>query len=165
MQASRLSSLWPPHAGLPDEPYKRPVPLGSGNRDKTSPALRDKRIVIVEDEGITQLQLRKICQLAGMTIAGVATDGAQGVQRALEARPDLILMDVKMPLMDGFTAAELILKEMSVCIVMLTAYDLVDYKERAVELGTCGYIVKPVSATTLIPQLEAAYSSFRRLPQ
>ena len=87
--------------------------------------------MIVEDEGLTLMQLRKICLLSGMQVAGIAVDGEQGVQKVLETRPDIVLLDIKMPVLDGFSALERILKELSVCVVMLTAYDLEDHKERA----------------------------------
>lgn len=125
-----------------------------------SAVLRGKRIVIVEDEGLTQLQLRKICLLAGMEVVGTAMDGVQGIQEVLQTRPDLVLMDIKMPVLDGLAAAARILSQYPVCVVLLTAYDLEDYKEQARVLGACGYIFKPVNSNNLIPQLEAAYTQF-----
>jgi len=124
--------------------------------------LRDKRVVIVEDEAITQLQLRKICLAAGMQVVGLAADGEQGVHKVLETAPDLVLLDINLPLLDGLSAAERILKEISPCVVMLTAYDGEEYRRRAQELGTCGYIVKPVTSSTLLPKLQAAYQRFQR---
>lgn len=127
-----------------------------------SALLRDKRVVIVEDEGLTQIHLRKICLLAGMQVVGAAVDGEQGVQQVLQKHPDIVLMDIKIPLLNGLEAAERILKEFSVCVVMLTAYDIEDYKAQAQALGTGGYVFKPVNASSLIPQLEAAYAEYQR---
>lgn len=141
-------------------PAREPTTLSLNHLRDGSDVLRGKHVVIVEDEGLTQLQLRKICLLAGMEVVGTAMDGAQGIQEVLQTRPDIVLMDIKMPILDGLKAAARILEEFSVCVVMLTAYDMEDYKAEAEELGTCGYIFKPVNATLLIPQLEAAYSQF-----
>jgi len=151
---------------------KAPI-LASSNQNSENPnlpdiflkesgvsVLRDKRIVIVEDEGITQLQLKKICQLAGMLVVGTARDGEVGVQMVLETLPDIVLVDIKMPGMSGLEAADIILRQHAACVIMLTAYDLEDYKTRATVLGTCGYILKPVTAGSLIPQLEAAYRQY-----
>ena len=116
----------------------------------------------MEDEGVTQMQLRKICKLAGMEVVGSASNGEQGIICAFETRPDIILMDIKMPVLDGLSAAELILKELSVCIVMLTAFDAEEFANRAANLGTCGYILKPVTSSSLIPQLEVLYDGYTK---
>jgi YesN/AraC family two-component response regulator len=130
-----------------------------------SEALRGKQLVIVEDEAITQIQLRKICQRAGMTVAAVAADGRSGLKAILEHRPDIVLMDIKMPVMDGFDAAEMTLKEFAACIVLLTAYDIEEYQQRAREIGVSGYILKPVTSQNLVPQIEAAFREFTRKAQ
>lgn len=148
------------YAADPDKPLMNQAMPGAAGSQTGSSLLKGKRVMIIEDEGLTLMHLRKICALAGMQVVGMAGDGEQGVQKALEAQPDIVLMDINMPLLDGFGATERILKERSVCVVMLTAYDMEDYQERARTLGVSGYILKPITALTLIPQLEAAYQQF-----
>jgi hypothetical protein len=83
------SSIVPPtHASPPDDPARKSGAFGSGRPVTTSPVLRDKRIVIVEDEGLTLLQLRKICSLAGMKVVGIASDGQEGVVKVLRSWTD-----------------------------------------------------------------------------
>ncbi len=130
-----------------------------------SSILAGKRVAICEDEGITQLQLRRIMTRAGLSVVGVAGDGRAAVELALRERPDLILMDINMPLMDGLQAAKEILSEFQACVVLLTAYGVEEYKIRAGEIGACGFIVKPVTAQSLIPQLREAYARYHSLAE
>ncbi len=125
-----------------------------------APELVGKRAVIVEDEGMTQLQLRRLLRSQGLEVVGAAADGKEAVEVVLATRPDLVLMDIKMPVMDGLEASELILAEYRVCIVMLTAFSEEEYREKAETIGTCGYIVKPFTSESLMPQLRAAYRKF-----
>jgi len=119
-----------------------------------------RTVVIVEDEGITQLQLKRLLSSAGMRPVGVAGDGASGVATVLRERPDIVLMDVKMPGdIDGLEAARRILAVFSTCIVIVTAYD--HYKQEAFALGACGYVTKPVDGASLQPALAAAYKKFK----
>lgn len=123
-------------------------------------SLAGKRIVICEDEGITQLQLKRILTRAGLIVAAVAGNGKDGVEAVLREKPDLVLMDIKMPVMDGLEAAKRIMAERPVCIVMLTAYVTEEYQVQAADLGACGYVIKPITGQTLIPQIQEAYSRF-----
>lgn len=126
--------------------------------DTDTSLLAGKRVVIVEDEGITQMQLRKILKQRGMLVVGAAMSGPEGVEIVQQAEPDLVLMDIRMPgEYDGLEAARRILAEKSVCVVMLTAFSDAGYQEQARQIGTCGYIVKPIDRDTLLPQLESAY--------
>jgi two-component system, response regulator PdtaR len=117
-------------------------------------------VVICEDEGITQMQLQRILTQAGLIIIATAGDGQAGVEAVLREQPDLVLMDIKMPVMDGLEAAEQILAVYRVCIVMLTAYAIQEYQQQAAEIGSSGYVVKPITAQTLLPQLRQAYAQF-----
>ncbi len=117
-------------------------------------------MVIVEDEAITLLQLRRALTQAGLKVVGVAGNGQEGVAAVLRERPDLVVMDIKMPVMDGIEAARRILETYRVCIVMLTAFSTAEYQEQAREVGSSGYILKPITSATLLPQLEAAYQKF-----
>lgn len=117
--------------------------------------------MIVEDEEITQLQLRRVLTKMGLIVAGTANSGDGGMDVVLRERPDLVLMDIHMPGgIDGLEAARRILAEYHVCIVMITAYAVEEYRARAREIGTCGYLLKPVVSDTLLSQLEQAYTHF-----
>jgi two-component system, response regulator PdtaR len=123
-------------------------------------SLAGKRVVICEDEGITQMQLKRILTQAGLVVVATAGDGQSGVDAVLRERPDLVLMDIKMPVMDGLEAAEQILATYRVCIIMLTAYATEEYQQRATEIGSCGYVIKPITAQTLLPEMQQAYTRF-----
>lgn len=117
--------------------------------------LTGKRVLTVEDEGITQLQLGKIMRTAGMGQVGMATSGPQGVALALQERPEIILMDINMPGdYNGLEAARRILAEYPACILMLTAYT--DYVDQAAAIGACGYIIKPIDRLTLLQRIRQA---------
>lgn len=118
-------------------------------------------MVVVEDEGITLLQLRRMLAQAGMQVVGAAGNGQEAVEVALRERPDLVVMDIKMPVMDGLEAARRILETYSVCIVMLTAFSTEEYQQQARDIGTYGYVLKPITSTTLLPQLDAALQKFQ----
>ena len=121
--------------------------------------LTGKRVLTVEDEGITQMQLGKILKSAGMQQVGMATSGPQGVALALKERPDIILMDINMPgAYNGLEAARLILAEYPTCILMLTAYT--DYADEATAIGACGYLLKPVDRLTLLHGIRKALAEF-----
>jgi len=120
-------------------------------------SLQGKRVIICEDEGISQMQLKRALSISGMDVVGTARNGRDGVELALKERPSLILMDIRMPVMDGLEASRLILKHYQPCIVMLTAFSDSEYRQEAFEIGTAGYVVKPVTGETLLPQLEAAW--------
>jgi YesN/AraC family two-component response regulator len=116
--------------------------------------------VIAEDEGMTQLQLRRILRSEGMEVVGLAANGREALEIVLKKRPDVVLMDIRMPVMDGLEAARRILEYYPVCIVLLTAFSDEEYQQEAQKIGACGYILKPVTAEILIPQLAAALQKF-----
>src|SRR5690349_12229593 len=99
--------------------------------------LQGRRVVIVEDEGITQLQLQKMLRNTGAAIVGTAANGRAGVEVVLRERPDIVLMDIQMPLMNGLDAAEEILSHLCVCILMLSAYSDAECQHRARNIGAC----------------------------
>lgn len=141
--------------GQPGEQIDRAVSLSSLS------SLSGKRVVIVEDEGVTQMQLRRILKQVGATVVASATTGETGVEAVLRELPDLVLMDIRMPgAFDGLEAARRILSEYYVCLVMLTAFSDEHYRQKAAELNAAGYVIKPITSETLIPQLEAALRSF-----
>ncbi len=126
-----------------------------------SSILAGKRVVVVEDEGVTQMQLRRLLKNAGLSVVASAANGPDGVEAVLSERPDLVLMDIRMPgPFDGLEAARRILAEYCVCIVMLTAFSQDEYRKRAADLNVCGYILKPVTTESLLPQIETALRDF-----
>ena len=149
-----------PSSRSPSHPQGSPSEPSPLHNVATAHSLAGKRVVVCEDEGITQMQLRRLLTRAGMVVAAVAGDGEAAVEAVLREQPDLVLMDIRMPVMDGLEAAKQIMAASRVCIVMLTAYVIEEYRSRAEEIGACGYVVKPVTSVTLIPQLQQAYSRF-----
>ena len=114
------------------------------------------RILIAEDETIIRLDLRDLLERAGHEVVGEAQDGEQAVALARELDPDLAIMDVKMPRLDGIEAARRIMDERPLPIVLLTAYDQQEIISRAVEAGVFGYLVKPFREQDLVPAIETA---------
>ena len=117
-----------------------------------------RRVLVAEDEGLIRLDIVETLTQAGFEVVGEAADGEEAVELALELEPDLCVMDVKMPKMDGITAAEKILQELSCAVVMLTAFSQTELVERARDAGAMAYVVKPFSPADLIPAVEIALS-------
>ena len=114
------------------------------------------RILVAEDETIIRLDLREILERAGFEVCAEARDGEEAVQLAASERPDLAILDVKMPRLDGIEAARRILEGRPIPIVMLTAYGQDELVSRAVEAGVFGYLVKPFRESDLLPAIQAA---------
>jgi two-component system, response regulator PdtaR len=114
------------------------------------------RILVAEDETIIRLDLREILERAGFEVCAEARDGEEAVELALSEKPDLAILDVKMPRLDGIDAARRILGERPIPIVILTAYGQEELVSRAVEAGVFGYLVKPFRETDLLPAIQAA---------
>jgi two-component system, response regulator PdtaR len=114
------------------------------------------RILVAEDETLIRLDLKEILERAGFDVCAEARDGEEAVALARDAEPDLAILDVKMPRLDGIEAARRILDERPIPIVMLTAYGHDELVSRAVEAGVFGYLVKPFRATDLLPAIRAA---------
>lgn len=122
-----------------------------------------RRVLVAEDEGLIRLDIVETLTAAAFNVVGEAADGEEAVQLALELEPDLCVMDVKMPKMDGITAAEKILHELSCAIVMLTAFSQTELVERARDAGAMAYVVKPFSSADLIPAVEIALSRHQEI--
>ncbi len=116
----------------------------------------DLRILVAEDETIIRLDLRDLLERAGHEVVAEARDGEEAVELAREHEPDLAIMDVKMPRLDGIEAARRILSERPIPIVMLTAYGQRELVARAVEAGVFGYLVKPFREQDLVPAIATA---------
>jgi two-component system, response regulator PdtaR len=121
------------------------------------------RILIAEDETIIRLDLKELLERAGFEVCAEARDGAEAVELARSARPDLAVLDVKMPHLDGIEAARRILDERPIPIVMLTAYGQDELVSRAVEAGVFGYLVKPFREADLLPAIRTARARHEEL--
>ncbi|HET7819974.1 MAG TPA: response regulator, partial [Ornithinibacter sp.] len=122
-----------------------------------------KRVLVAEDEAIIRLDLAEMLGEAGYEVVGQAGDGEQAVAMALDLKPDIVIMDVKMPVMDGITAAEQIGKERICPVVMLTAFSQTELVERARDAGVMAYVVKPFTASDVTPALDIALSRWSEL--
>ena len=118
------------------------------------------RVVVAEDEALIRLDLVELLEEHGYEIVGQASDGEEAVRLANELEPDLIVMDVKMPKMDGITAADKIAEDRICAVVMLTAFSQRDLIKRAKEAGAMAYVVKPFDASDVIPAIEIAMARF-----
>ena len=121
------------------------------------------RVVVAEDEALIRLDLVELIEEHGYEIVGQASDGEEAVRLANELEPDLIVMDVKMPKMDGITAADKIAEDRICAVVMLTAFSQRDLIKRAKEAGAMAYVVKPFDASDVIPAIEIAMARFAEI--
>ena len=123
------------------------------------------RVVVAEDEVLIRLDLVEMLTEEGYEVVGQAGDGETAVSLTTELRPDLVVMDVKMPKMDGISAAEQIAGERIAPVVILTAFSQRELVERARDAGAMAYLVKPFSKSDLVPAIEMARSRFAELRQ
>nr|WP_243896829.1 response regulator [Actinomyces bowdenii] len=123
-----------------------------------SSTTRSRRVLVAEDETLIRLDIVETLTDAGYDVVAEASDGEEAIRLAQEHKPDLCVMDVKMPVTDGITAAERILDKHSCAVVMLTAFSQTDLVERAGAAGAMAYVVKPFTPADLIPALEIALS-------
>ena len=121
------------------------------------------RILIAEDETIIRLDLRELLENAGFEVCAEAKDGVEAVELAASTQPELAILDVKMPRLDGIDAARRILEEHPIPIVMLTAYGQDELVSRAVEAGVFGYLVKPFREADLLPAIKTARARHEEL--
>jgi two-component system, response regulator PdtaR len=121
------------------------------------------RILVAEDETIIRLDLKETLERAGFEVCGEARDGEEAVELAREEKPDLAVLDVKMPRLDGIEAARRILAERPIPIVMLTAYGHDEFVARAVEAGVFAYLVKPFRESDLLPAIQTAKARYAEL--
>src|SRR3989441_11526007 len=121
------------------------------------------RVLVAEDETIIRLDLRELLERSGFEVCAEARDGEEAVALARSEQPDVAIMDVKMPKLDGIEAARRILDERPIPIVMLTAYGQDELVSRAVEAGVFGYLVKPFREQDLLPAIRAARARHEEL--
>jgi response regulator NasT len=117
-----------------------------------------RRVVIAEDEALIRMDLREMLEEEGYTVVAEVGDGQAAVQAVEEHKPDLVILDVKMPILDGITAAEQIVAKRGAAVVMLTAFSQRELVARARDAGAMAYLVKPFSKNDLMPAIEMALS-------
>jgi response regulator NasT len=126
-------------------------------------ALASPRVLVVEDEALIRLDLVELLAAEGYTVIGQAADGEEAVALARQLQPDVVVMDVKMPKLDGISAAETIISERLSAVVMLTAFSQRELVSRAAQAGAMGYVVKPFDASDLIPAIEVSLARFSQI--
>ncbi len=158
-----------------------PVTTSDQDQDGTTPAALDlpplaeepaatptaqrpaRRAVVAEDEALIRMDVVETLREAGFEVVGEAGDGETAVQLATDLRPDVVVMDVKMPVLDGISAAERIGKAHLAPVVLLTAFSQTELVERARDAGAMAYVVKPFSPADLLPALEIAISRYAQI--
>ncbi|WP_370460222.1 ANTAR domain-containing response regulator [Pseudactinotalea sp. HY158] len=128
-----------------------------------TPAQHRGRVVVAEDEALIRLDVVETLNEAGYEVVGEAGDGEAAVKLATELEPDLVVMDVKMPILDGISAAERITKARIAPVVLLTAFSQTELVERARDAGAMAYVVKPFTPADLLPAIEIAMHRHREI--
>jgi AmiR/NasT family two-component response regulator len=124
-----------------------------------------RTVVIAEDETLIRMDLAEMLADEGYDVVGQAGDGAKAIELAEELKPDLVILDVKMPVLDGIAAAEAIAGKRTAPVVMLTAFSQRELVERARDAGAMSYLVKPFTQSDLVPAIEMAVSRFAEITQ
>ncbi len=122
------------------------------------------RVIIADDESLIRMDLREMLTNLGYLVVGEVADGRSAVNQARELRPDIVIMDIKMPDMDGIEAAKVLTEERISPVVLLSAYSQRDLVDRAREAGVTAYLVKPYREEDLTPAIEVALARFTRVP-
>lgn len=135
------------------------------NPSSTPESQARRTVVIAEDEVLIRMDLKEMLTEEGYHVVGEAGDGKAAIELTTEHRPDLVILDVKMPVLDGIAAAEAIARDRIAPVVMLTAFSQRDLVERARDAGAMAYLVKPFNITDLVPAIELAVSRFQELAQ
>ena len=128
-----------------------------------TPGPAPRTVVIAEDETLIRMDLAEMLSEEGYDVVGQAGDGAKAIELAEELRPDLVILDVKMPVLDGIAAAEAIAGKRIAPVVILTAFSQRELVERARDAGAMAYLVKPFTQSDLVPAIEMAMSRFAEL--
>jgi response regulator NasT len=130
----------------------------SPNTEQVAP-----RIIVAEDEAIIRMDLIEMLREAGYNVIGEAANGREAISLARHLKPDLAILDVKMPEIDGISAAELIVSEKLAAVLMLTAFSQRELVERARDAGAMAYLVKPFSISDLTPAIEMALGRYAQI--
>lgn len=128
-----------------------------------TPATERPRVLVAEDEALIRMDLVELLIGEGYDVVGEAGDGEEALRLARELEPDLVVMDVKMPTMDGITAASTIAEERIAPVVMLTAFSQRELIDRAREAGAMAYVVKPFDASDVVPAIELAMARYAEI--
>ncbi|MBB3089325.1 response regulator NasT [Nocardioides albus] len=139
--------------------------MTESNPSSTPETHTRRTVVIAEDEVLIRMDLKEMLTEEGYHVVGEAGDGKAAIELATEHRPDLVILDVKMPVLDGIAAAEAIARDRIAPVVMLTAFSQRELVERARDAGAMAYLVKPFNITDLVPAIELAVSRFQELAQ
>ena len=124
------------------------------------------RVVIADDEPITRMDLKELLSAQGYQVVGEAADGFDAIEMCRQTQPDLVLLDVKMPLLDGLSAARIIYEEdIAETIIMLTAYSEWEFVKTARDQGVVGYLVKPLGESSLVPSIELSVARSKEMRQ
>ena len=121
------------------------------------------RVLIAEDEALIRLDLKEMLEEEGYAVVAEVGDGQQAVDRAVELRPDLVILDIQMPVLDGLSAAEKIAGDRIAPVIVLTAFSQRDLVERARDAGAMAYLVKPFGKNDLVPAIEVARARFTEM--
>lgn len=126
----------------------------------------NKKIVIADDEPITRMDIREMLEEAGYNVVGEASDGFDAIEMCRKFSPNIVIMDIKMPLLDGINASKIIMQEgLADGIILLSAYSDNNFVEKAKEAGVIGYLVKPLDNKSLIPAVEVAISRAKEIKE
>ena len=123
------------------------------------------KIVIADNESIIRMDLKEMLEEAGHEIVGESFNGKNAVELARKMQPDLVIMDIKMPEMDGITASRIISNEKIAPVILLTAYSQKEFVDKAKDSGVLAYLVKPIKQSNLFPAIEIALSRFEEIKQ
>jgi response regulator NasT len=124
-----------------------------------------RRVLVAEDESLIRMDLVEMLREEGYDVVGEAADGAAAVEQAEQLKPDLVVMDVKMPVLDGISAAKKIVEKRIAPVLILTAFSQRDLVERARDAGAMAYLVKPFNNSDLVPAIEMALSRHEEITQ
>lgn len=122
-----------------------------------------RKVLIAEDEAIIRLDLKEMLEEEGIEVVGEASDGEAAIRIAKEKSPDLVIMDIKMPGMDGLTAAERITEDGLAAVLILTAFSQRDLVQRAAQAGAMAYLVKPFQKSDLMPAIDVALARYAEM--
>ena len=137
--------------------------VGQDNADSIPTGPVKRRAIVAEDEALIRMDIVETLREGGYDVVGEGANGEEAVALATEHKPDVVVMDVKMPVMDGITAAEHIAKARLAPVVLLTAFSQTELVERARDAGAMAYVVKPFTPADLLPAVEIAASRFAEI--
>jgi AmiR/NasT family two-component response regulator len=137
--------------------------VGQDNADATPTGPVKRRAIVAEDEALIRMDIVETLREGGYDVVGEGANGEEAIALATEHKPDVVVMDVKMPVMDGITAAEQIAKARLAPVVLLTAFSQTELVERARDAGAMAYVVKPFTPADLLPAVEIAASRFTEI--